>query len=351
MGYFNFFPNMYVVLVSPPGRCRKSVAINTASNLAKDLSDVIISADSTTREALILELDRSSRIIDLNGVPYTHSSVTIISKELSVFLGVGNHDLLSLLTDLYDCPSKWEYKTKNKGINTVHGVWLNMLAASTPTWLIGSIPVTAIGTGFTSRVIFVVEEDVRFKNYRPKLTQRELRLRDELSVMLEQISMMKGEFNFSPAADEFLQQWYDSENTKSEDPRFAGYYERKQAHLIKVSMIVAASDMSEGVIEKHHVQNALKLLNDAEVNMVKAFGAVGRSTIAADIDEILNMIVDAEIIERGQLIKATRMNVHPREFDNIIGLLKAGGDIEEIVKNGKVFYTFKQSASLDELSR
>jgi hypothetical protein len=261
------------------------------------------------------------------GEPYTHSSLTIVSKELSVFLGTGNHDLLSLLTDLYDCPMRWEYKTKGSGTNRVEKVWLNMLAASTPTWLVGSIPLTAIGGGFTSRVIFVVEEDVRRKTAVPMFTDKEIRLGDELRLMLEKISMCSGEMALTQNAMEFFEKWYNEDNIKLDDPRFAGYSERKHIHALKVAMILSICESLEGKLKKHHLEYAIKLLTEIEGRMVKAFGAVGRSPIALDLDEIMTIMQGCETIERYQLMKHVRMNVHPREFDTCMKLLVDSGDI------------------------
>jgi len=122
MGFFRVYPNMYIVLVGPPGRCRKSVAINTATNLIQGLSDIRVSADAITREALIRAIKLSETQTEIGNKIYMHSSITIISKELSVFLGTNNSDLLSLLTDLYDNPDMWEYRTKNSGIDTITNV-------------------------------------------------------------------------------------------------------------------------------------------------------------------------------------------------------------------------------------
>ena len=342
MGYFKVYPNLFIVLVSPPGKCRKSVSITMATDLAKDLPDVVISADAITREALILELDKSSRMADIGGEPYIHSSLTIISKELSVFLGTGNTDLLSLLTDLYDSPIKWEYKTKNKGVNTINGVWLNMLGASTPAWLVGSIPINAIGGGFTSRVIFVVEDDVRRKNALPFLTDRERQLRDELTLGLERISMIKGEFQLSSKAKSFFINWYERENIKIDDQRFAGYSERKHIHAVKIATVLAVCEGSEGLIEDTHLKKAIHLLTSIEGRMIKAFGAVGRSPIAADIDEICSRVMDAGHITREQLMRDTRMNIHPEVFDTIITTLKSTEDLKEVLREGKIIYFFNK---------
>lgn len=345
MGHFNIYPNMYIVLVGPPGKCKKSVAINASMELIEDYNEIKISADSITREALIQDIKKSETQIqvDINNEQRIqfHSSVTIVSKELSVFLGEQNQGLLSLLTDLYDCPNKWEYKTKNKGIDTCYGIWLSLLGASTPTWLVGSISTAAIGGGFTSRVIFIVEDKERHKNPFPFLTKEDLVLREELKSDLEKISIISGEMTLSSEAFHFVEDWYRNNEHGNMDSRFAGYYERKQLHLLKVAQVLSASESSKRIIEINHVKGALALLDKAEVKMKGAFGAAGRSTVAADIDEILQTIIRSEKISKEQLMRATWMNIHPTEFDVVIKSLQDMNQIKVTIgeTDGKVYYT------------
>lgn len=337
---FEIYPNLYIVLVGPAGKCRKTVAINTATKLTTKLQDVKLSADAITREALIRAIKDSQAMLTLvHGGVYTHSSLTVISKELSVFLGTGNHDLLSLLTDLYDCAERWEYRTKGSGIDTIYGAWLNILGASTPAWLVGSMPLTAIGGGFTSRVIFVVEDNVRHKNAFPRLDKN---LRKSLANDLETISMIRGEMKLTPTAIKMFEEWYNRKSNETiTDARFSGYVERKHVHLIKTAMVLSACDSKSGnMIEDIHIAQALKFLTDIEENMVRAFGAAGRSPIAADIDTILNAIRGARRIEKEQLIGVIAMDVHPKEIDIVCDTLSRMGHIKIIqdVKNMKTFY-------------
>lgn len=343
MAYWQIYPNLYVVLIGPPG-CRKTVAINIATKLVEDFPDVIVSPDSITREALIRELELSARLQEMgtksDKIVVTHSSITVVSKELATFIGVANNDFLVLLTDIYDCPSIWEYKTKNKGTNKLFNVWLNLLGASTPSWLMGSIPLPYIGGGFTSRIIFVVEHQPRHKKAWPELTDREKILKESLKLDLEKLSMIRGEFIPSSEAKIIFEQWYEEIDIEMTDSRFKGYSARKHIQILKVALILAACDNSEGIIETHHIKLATTLLDNLEKNMIDAFGTVGRSIIAADIDEITSIMRTVKVIERRQLQKTTKMNIHPKEFDNVISLLIATGEVEVDSREGKTIYKY-----------
>lgn len=338
---FRVYPNLYIVLVGGAGKCRKTSAITAATSLVENLTDVKLSADSITREALIRALKQSEQMMTKkDGKIYTHSSLTIISKELSVFLGTGNHDLLSLLTDLYDCSNRWEYRTKGSGIDTIFNAWLNLLGASTPAWLVGSMPLTAIGGGFTSRVIFIVEDNVRHKNAFPILDKA---LAKRLSMDLEEMSMMVGRINMTTKAKDFFEYWYiNKDDNTLTDPRFLGYMERKHVHLIKTALILCACDKeANNEMKEIHLIQALQFLDDIEKNMTRAFGAAGRSPIAADIDTILTTIRNAGgMIDKNHLISAIAMDVHPKEIDIVADTLQRMGHIEIKFdpKSGNVFY-------------
>lgn len=355
MGYFRVYPNMYIVLVGPPGKCRKSVAINTAIRLITDLEDVEISADAITREALIRALKTIQKQVEMNPGGsvsldptsdddiYLHSSLTIVSKELSVFLGVGNHDLLSLLTDLYDNPDRWEYRTKNQGIDTIYNVWIGMLAASTPDWLVGSIPLTAIGGGYTSRVLFIVENNVRKKTPRPVLTEKEFTLMGDLKHDLEDITMMKGEMLLSDKAKDYFDSWYVHHSEHGiEDKRFWGYSERKHIHLLKVAMTLSAADNGDRLITDLHMKQALHMLDSIEDSMIDAFGAVGRSEDAMDIDTILEIIKVHGRLDRDRLIQLVWRDVPLRNIDLVLRTLLDMDEVDVFREDGKTFYQCKE---------
>jgi len=339
MGHFLVYPNMYIVLVGPPG-CRKNSAMNIAINLAFNLEDVRFSADATTREALIKAIAESIATIELdNKEPYVHSSLTIISPELSVFLGTKNTDLLSLLTTFYDNHNKWIYRTKGQGTDTIYGEWLNMLGGTTPEWLVGSVPMNAIGGGFTSRVIFVVEDGPRHRKAIPRLSAHEEKLRVDLAADLETISMMKGEMTFSDEGERWFVNWYEkSPHKSSSDMRFVGYFDRRHIHLLKAAMLISASFGNEKIITELHLRSALYILEQHEEKMVNAFGSAGRSVHAPDIDFMLKCISDLKVVSREQLLKAVWREISPKDIDIVLKTLIDMKHIEQYQDKGIWFF-------------
>jgi hypothetical protein len=365
MGHFKYYPNLFVMLVGPAGRCRKGTALSAATSLLRELPDnedgkpkIHISANSTTRAALIREIAQSQRDIQIGGQRYTHASLTVVSAEFMSFFssvrGSENLDMVSLLTDLFDCHNRWEYKTKHAGTDIITGVCLNLLAASTPDWLVGSVPMVAIGGGFTSRVIFVVEYDVRHRMAFPKLTEPMQQARAHLVEDLNTIAEMTGEVRLTPKAAEFFEHWYMRDNVRFTDPRFAGYSERKQVHLMKLSLLLALAEKRfDGEIEPRHLQAGLKYLHRLEGNMVEAFGGAGRSPEAADIAWMLEALEgEPGGMSYQNLVKLTLRDISVRAFDAVLAQVVRAGAVISENKGGTQWYRYNPEFSMgssDEL--
>src|SRR3954464_12186530 len=78
MGYFQLYPNQYIVMVGPPGRCKKSTAMRIGRALLGAVPDLKFTTDSVTRERLIQDLTQAHS----DG----HSSMTAYSSELATLL-------------------------------------------------------------------------------------------------------------------------------------------------------------------------------------------------------------------------------------------------------------------------
>jgi len=291
-GTITFYPNMYIVLVAPSGKARKGTAMGPGMNFLDDLG-IKMAAEATTRESLIRELKNSNdNIVYPDGSVEFHASLTIFSQELTVFLGYQNRQLMSDLTDWYDCRKRWTYRTKNMGTDDIIGLWVNLIGATTPELIQTSMSLDAIGGGLTSRMIFVFEHKKRRIVPVPFLTDEEVALREELLRDLEQIHMMQGEFKVT---SDFLSawiKWYTEQegNPPFDDDRFNGYFERRPSHAMKLSIISSASRSNDLVIHKEDLDRAVKLLEATEVKMPYTFSGVGRSDNADVVNRVMTEI-------------------------------------------------------------
>lgn len=349
-GYITFYPNFYIVLVGPAGKCRKGTAMGPAYHMLRELG-IKIAAEAITREALIRELKQSNgtQIDPITGKMYLHSSLSIFSPELVVFLGHNNAQLLSDLTDWYDCRERWTYRTKNMGTDEIVGVWVNLLGATTPDLIQSTLPHNAIGGGLTSRMIFVFEEKKRKTVPIPFISNDIKSLGEVLLRDLEQINMISGEFRITSKFLDLWVDWYSAADAKPpfKDPRFAGYIERRPTHILKLSLImnVMRADGNQTITDVD-LQSAIDLLLETEVNMPKTFGGVGKSQNVDVTNKVIAYVAEQKEVRRSELVRIFYHDADRMVMDNVLRTLETMQSVElRHLEDGdmKIIYKWKNN--------
>lgn len=321
------YPNLYVVLIGPSGRTRKGVAIGIAKEFLKSVPGLTVVPESSSgRQAMILAMKRAAKNFQdpVDGIIKFHCSVTAFSEELSVFLGQGDIAYLSNLTDWYDSKDDWEYETVGRGKDSLQGLCLNLCGGTAPDWIQSMIPQEALGGGFTSRVIFIVEEHKRKLVPEYILTPEAQELGEKLSRDLERISQLAGEVTFDAEARELYKSWYITETDKLDrgfpavqDRRFAGYCERRATHLRKLMLICSASRGDDLIITAKDFERAHNLMKAAEVNMPKTFGGLGKARFSDETETIMNFIKDMGATTRKVLLGRFFRDIDPFTLSQI----------------------------------
>lgn len=280
IGDIRRYPNMYIVLVGPPGRCRKGTAMGVGLNMLRSESiSVHLAAEAITREALIQEL-RSSIEEETVGQD-VHASLTIYSPELSVFLGYNNTQLMSDLQDWWDCRDKWTYRTKSQGTDEIVNVWVNIVGATTPEVISEMMPSIAVGGGLTSRIIFVFAKNKEQSVAIPGLFEGRDELYKKLLMDLQSIRLMQGEFYPTKEFLTLFEEWYIESDKKPvfDDVKLSGYVERRATHLIKLCVILSASRGNDKVVDVQDFKRAVLMLDEVEKRMPHTFKSFGESDI------------------------------------------------------------------------
>ena len=339
-GTITFYPNMYIVLVGPSGRCRKGTAMGPALHLLEDLN-IKLAAEAITREALIRELKNANNSdpgVEIGTLGTQHSSLTIFAPELTVFLGYHNHQLLSDLTDWYDCRNKWTYRTKNMGTDKIIGVYVNLIGATTPDLIRTTMPLDAIGGGLTSRMIFVYEKQKYKTAPLPFLREEERQLYRKLQSDLEQIHLLSGNFKVT---DDFLDLWVNwymttDGNPPFQDNMFAGYFERRPNHVMKLSMIVNASRTNSMTMCAADLERAIAILEATEKNMPNVFAGVGKYQHADTLANVMQEVAMREETSMAELQSIFARDVSPRDLDDIISTLSSMGFVRKVMKGSEL---------------
>lgn len=332
-GYYQVHSNLFIILVSPAGRSRKSTALRIGKNILQAIAeygqDLHFSTQASSVAALVLQFSKINN--------KEHQSLTASISELGSMLGSKSVEMTDFLTDIYDCNPDWDKQTVGRGLEKIEKPWFNLMAGTTPQWMGENLSKTAVEGGFVSRSIFVYE-DTRLRVAIPELTPEQLVLQRALVHDLAHIAALKGEFTFSPEARDFYIHWYEVDQDKamsSGDYRIAGYFERKHIHALKVAMCLSLSQNDSLVLQPRDLQVAISLLEEIEPGMYKAFSAVGKNIYSADHERIKNQILAAA--EKGMSYKRILgANIHAvdrEQIDRIISTLIEMGEIDRIEKN------------------
>lgn len=299
MAYFKWFPNFYIILVAPPGIVSKSTTAAVAMNLLRQVPDIRFGPDVVTWQALVTSLAASAEAFQLeeNGDFVTMSPITIESGELGNLLNPHDREMVDLLVTLWDGRSSFKKLTKMSGNDEIVNPWINIIACTTPAWIAGNVPEYMIGGGFTSRCIFIfAEEKARYVAYPglqvPKnLQDTERRLVQDLEAIATRIS---GPYRLLPSAVEWGNSWYRShfENRPPnlDDERFGGYIARKQTHIHKLSMVIAAAQRDERTITAEDLQAANAMMTDLEADMPLVFAKIGKSEASNAAERLITLV-------------------------------------------------------------
>ena len=336
-GTLTFYPNMYIVLVAPSGKARKGVAMGSAMNML-DTININMTAEAITREALIRDLNMSSKedIDDKTGEMFFHASLTIHSQELTVFIGYQNNELLMDLTDWYDCRKKWTYRTKNMGSDEIIGVWVNLFGATTPELLQTTLPTDAIGGGLTSRMIFVYEPKKAKSLVFPFPTDEQRTIGEQLKKDIGRIEMLKGEFKVSKDFPEAWARWYlaQEDHPPFQDNRFSGYFERRPTHIMKMSMIISAAKSDKMVITVEDLNDAIEILEQTEEKMPQVFAGVGTASHANVLASVMARVGMAGQITLRDLMYEFRYDADRWLMNKIVETLELSGFCDIIRPGG-----------------
>lgn len=346
-GFKTLYPNLYTVLIGPSG-CRKGTAMNIGKDLLQEINGINLASESVTREALIRDMkDGITTFTDpTDQMLKFHSSVTVISEELSVFLGQQNVKFLADLTDWFDCSDQWTYRTKGSGTDKLVGVCVNILGATAPDWLRSILPQEAFGGGFTSRVIFVVEEAKKQIVPNPTIPPEILALRPALVHDLEQIAAMAGEMIFLDETMELYTAWYiqQSKTPAIKDPHFAGYCERRAVHVLKLSMVMSASRSCDRIIRAQDFKRALALLESVEPKMPRAFMGLGRAKYSEMTSQLYAYLQKEHRASAAQILDKFDVDLDEYTLQLIMKTLAARKAVEITYDSskGETYYTFKK---------
>lgn len=254
------------------------------------------------------------------------SAISCWIPELGTFLKMEDAALVDVLISMWDGQLEtWGHKTKSSGNIEIKNPWLNLIGCTTPTWMSQHFSEAAIGGGLTSRIMFVYGESKRHLVAYPDEHENDANYysyKKRLVADLQEIAMLSGPYNIDKEARQWGREWYEklwsSRPIDMANDRYSPYISRKQTHMHKLAMVLAASQRSEMVIKREDLVQADKLLTSIEPHMIKVFESVGVIDQSRHIASILAYVKAYKWIDVNQLYGMLMNNIPQREFKEAI---------------------------------
>lgn len=354
MRYFKWHSNMYIVLVAPPGVVSKSTTVNIAMSLLRRVPCVKFGPDVVTWQALVMSFANSMESFDVGGGNFqTQCALTLESSEFGNLVDPTDRDMVDMLVNLWDGKDGGLNKvTKGNGSDVVENPWINLIACTTPAWVAGNFPEYVIGGGFTSRCLFIyADEKDKYVAYPHRHipssfdTTRQLLIQD-----LEHIATtLVGPYELAEDTIAWGEKWYEhhwkNKPDELDDDRFSGYLSRKQTHIHKTAMILAAARHDQMVIEAEDLQHAAAMVTDLERDMQKVFSRIGRTETSVQAERFVRYVHRTGLCTYNDAYR----HVHSafpdiRNFEGIVKGAIAAGFIEQLAVGTQTVFRKKMPA-------
>lgn len=291
--YFKWFPNFYVILVAPPGIVSKSTTAGIGMDLLRQVPGVQFGPEIVTWQALAKAFVNSAETFEHNTLLHTQSALTIESSEFGNLLNPQDKEMVDVLVTLWDGKGIRK-ETKFSGNDEIINPWINLIACTTPSWIAGNFPEYMIGGGLTSRCVFVyADKKARYVAYPKDHVPEDMA--QTAGKLLEDLDHIRrtciGEYTLTPDARQFGVEWYQRHYTEKhkglDDDRFGGYLARKQTHVHKLSMVLAAASSDKMLITREHLELAETMVTDLEPDMALVFSKIGKTDDSFYADRLI----------------------------------------------------------------
>lgn len=336
----DLYPNLYVVLVGPPG-VGKTVSTAFVEELWRALSGLHVAPKSVSKASLIdslAEAKRSKTLIGEKSVYLQYNSLLVNAGELGVLIPQYDSDFMNILTDIYD-GRVYEERRRSRDLHIkIEKPQLNLLAATTPSYLNSTLPEGAWDQGFLSRTFLVFSGETALVD----LFTEEAIAEESLGMLrsdLRAISDLIGPFGFSEAAREAIRAWHLAGGPpRPEHPKLVHYNTRRSAHLLKLCMVASASRSNDRLIAIEDYQTALGWLLEVEVVMPEIFKALGARGDGQIVEEAVHFVykiymTTKEPVAEHRLINFVSERVPAYNVLRIIEIMERAGRIEKAISS------------------
>jgi len=330
------YPNLYVLLVGHPGS-GKTQAIKHTNSLWYSCRDLYVAPHDVTKAALIDKLASATRktVIKESSI-VEYNSLQVAADEFGVFLPSHDTDFLSTLNRIFDNPPQHQQSRRGLGDKQIDIInpQLNIIAGTQPSYLANLLPEEAWGQGFMSRVIMIHSSSrVRVNLFGTKeLDKKKFHF---LSAKLSSMTKLYGQVSWEYKAASTAQRWLDDGcPPEPEHSKLEHYNARRMQHVIKLSMVSAASG-GRSQISLEDYTRAQGWLLETELSMPEIFREMVQRSDIQVIDELHFFLwkiwsKEKKPIHQARLIDFLKNRVPSEKIEKIITICEKANIIERL---------------------
>lgn len=369
------FPSLYVALVSPPRRCAKSTVIRYAGGLVEAAPfymknpllarikrpNLLYSKATPEAFSTLLEPEIERVAVgdegDIEQVE-RYPQICMCVSEFTTLLGRQQYNLglIDRLTDLYDNAVSDDI-TIGRGMKIFRDSYVTLFGGTQPDKLQSSLPPEAVGGGFLSRLILVVESGGARCYPHPQPTPGAPN-EEELSRRLAWIGeTCQGEYFLSDEAEEYYTNWYqdfhdallDTSNSRLQDMQC-----RIDVHLLKLALLLRAQRYEVGnEIQLSDIQQANAILQKTYGPAMEQVDGIGATDDYRFYKLMKQRVQEQEQLTRRQLIKymsgnrcnvpMTNKLVYQLYQEGLIKIRRDGAFVDTLTNKGSELYIWRKT--------
>lgn len=352
MRKFQWTPNFYIILVGPAGIVTKSTTTRAGEHILRKVAEASVldpafrinfGPQSATWQSITKSLEEAQENFHVGADRHDMSAISMSITELGTLLKMEDRVLGDVMTSLWDGQLEvWGHDTRTTGKIAVKNPWLNIIGCTTPSWMQNNFPEQLIGGGLTSRIVFVFGEIKRQLIPYPdeiipttEYYAHEKKLVDDL----KDIALLAGNFILTPPARDWGRDWYTrlwtSRPLHMASDRYSGYIARKQTHIHKLAIVLAAAKRSDMTIQKEELEEADAILTEVEPHMTRVFESVGMVDDAKNVAQIMTFVRAYGWINLDDLYRMVWNTMSKADYIRAVQNAREGELIRAVEKEGR----------------
>ena len=325
-GAQKIFPNLWIILIAPSSRFKKSTALSIGSRIINASSLDVTYPNEFSREAMMGILENRPQGL------FIWSELGGVLRNFDTSYMRGTKEML---TEMFDCPPEYKRVLQNKEI-VIKDPCISIMSASTVEWLNGAIKEHDVMGGFLPRFVFVPAD--RPSKLLPIPPMPDPEQQAELVRLLEGVAQPEGVSKLSQDAEGIYDSWYRDNYRQMEKDTdseiLAPFYSRLGSYLLKFAMLYELSSTGSLTVSIESMHSACMLVDQLKAKIKHLLETDLLLTPEGElVKKVLAIVSQHPGISRSELLRKSR--AYSRHLELAVQSLAERGELWSQSEGGK----------------